>query len=185
MGRLHNDVSQRFTKWANSFREGAVADITTRLATKREDRMAEEKRKETEAMERAAAGASTATALTLSVYIDAETDANYDFIYGEGTSAGWAEQRRKQAEEQRRAMEEYTAWAAAHPEEAAAKRKEEQAARRREHEKRMARRTGPGSRGGSSHATMDWSAWNAGKEAGASIGLDPQAEAPARGGLLR
>src|ERR1700722_8608617 len=109
------DGLTRYGNWAISYRSGIVSAVRRKLTARRNEALAAEQRAR-DAAERAAEGASTSTALSLQVYVDKETDANYDFIYGEG----WSAKRAAEAAERKRQRDEYTKWAAAHPEEAAA-----------------------------------------------------------------
>lgn len=159
--RRANHLSQ----WAMSFRRGAAARVVERLRDRREALLAEE-RERTRAAERAASGASTGTALTISVYVDRETDANLDFIYGEGWSAGEAVKRAKRAAERERQLREATEWAAANPEEAAAKEREREKA---------AEKAGRRYRGGrASRDGTDYGAYYTGYDAAEGIGIDEQ-----------
>jgi hypothetical protein len=160
--------SQLFSNWAVSYRRGMAARIVEKISLRRKQKLSEERRKEKEAFDRArdAGQASTATALTLSTYIDKETDANYDFIYGEGTAAGWAADRAEQARARKEADDAYTAWAVANPEEA-----------KKEAEERRKKARSSRYRGGSSSRdNIDWGAYRAGSEAAATVSIDPQTE---------
>ena len=166
-----SENSQMRSRWAVSFREGAAESIVSRLEDRRAAAISEERARQRAAAERRAAGAAADTAVTLLTYVDAETDANNDYLYGEGWSARQAAQRAEHAAQRRQALEEAARWAAEHPEEA--KKQEEE---RRKREERNARRRRGGYRGGYAEDKTDWSAWRAGREAGAAVGLDPQAE---------
>jgi hypothetical protein len=184
-GKLHH-----FSNWAQSFRKGATVTLIDKLEEKRQMMLnAEEKRR----MDAAAAGHSTATALTLATYAQSEDDANEDFRMGE---VGYSARRRQELHEWRqqraaeRAAEEeaYTRWAAEHPEEAAA----QAAAERREDEKRekrqaynASRRTGRAWRGGADRDNTDWGAYRAGREAAEEIGIDPQMDTGKRAAIGR
>lgn len=158
------DPSQYFTKWAHSYREGMVARVEGKIYARRKELLSEAKQKEMEAaMKAAKAGMSTgsdSTALTLSTYSDQETDANIDFVYGEGTSARWAANRAERAAEERAKEEDYTKWAAENPEKARAE----------EESKRKERRA----TGGKVSKKVDWGAYNAGYKAGDKVSLDQQ-----------
>jgi hypothetical protein len=148
-------------RFGASFREGMADSIMERLNDKRRKMLNAERRRK----EAAKAGASSGTAITLSTYIDEETDANNDFLYGKGWSADKAKQRAEDAAEKLAAEEAYTLWAAANPEEA--KKREVEAAKRR-------RRSG-----GYSYAQerpKDWGAYRAGEDAGKKVSLDPQVD---------
>jgi hypothetical protein len=162
---------------ATAFREGAAYDIVRRLWDKRSDQIAEEKRKmaENDARMKAAASAapSSSTTLTIAAFSKSERDANIDEVYGEGTSAKWAAQSAQRAAAARAAEEAYTQWAAANPEEARKQREEEEKAAK----KRRARRTSAGS---DRYRNIDSGAFWAGRDRGATVGLDPQTTHAAR-----
>lgn len=152
-----------FSRWAVSFREGAAEDIMRRVWDRNRELRAESE-KRAEAARRAATdaqteGQSSATALTLQVYIDQETDANIDFVYGEGTAAQWAAEEAEKARLEQMSEAEYTKWAAANPEEARERAASEKAA---------------GRGGGGRVRERDWGAFYAGQEAGSKISIDPQ-----------
>ena len=159
-----------FSRWAVSFREGAAASVIEKVYERRRHLLNEETRKRHEAEKRAREagrdGVSTATALTLHTYIDQETDANMDFLYGEGWSAKQALARAERARKKKEADDAYTAWALANPEEAA----KEEAKRKEEERKRSNRR----SRSFSSCKQYDASAYYSGVDAGKKISLDQQ-----------
>jgi hypothetical protein len=169
-----NQTNMLFSRWAVSYREGAAHNIIQRIYKRRRELLKEEERKrrdaEAAAVAATRAGVSTATALTLSTYIDKETDANMDFIYGEGWSAEQAAERARRAKAEAEAEAEYAAWAAANPEEA---RREEEKARKREEaeEKRRARR-GSGDSGKQYDAGAFW----AGNDAAKKVSLDQQVD---------
>ena len=168
-----------FSRWAVSFREGAAANIQERIWKRRADVIAEDLRKKLEAEERARAagrdGVSTATALTISTYIDQETDANMDFLYGEGWSAKQALERAERARKAKEADDTYTAWAKANPEEAA----KEEAKRQKESRARSTRRSSF-----SSGKQIDSSAYYSGYDAGKQISLDQQVNDPKPAGRI-
>lgn len=171
--RLNGQNNMLFSRWAVSYREGAAANIMERIWDRRRHLMDEEKRKQqaAEAAARAAGrdGVSTATALTIATYSTQEDDANYDFIYGEGTSARWAADRAERARKAKEAEDAYTAWAQANPKEAA----KEEAKRKRDEERAARRRSG--SSGGKE---QDLSAFYAGYDAGKKVSLEPQVNDP-------
>lgn len=169
MERLDNDNTQRFSRWAVSYRKGAAARIIEKVQDRRdqlEEEEAERKRKAEHAAARA--GVSTATTLTIADVRKSEREANMDFIYGEGWSAKQAEARRKAAEEAAAAEKAYAEWAAANPEEA---RKEEEKQRKAD-EAYWARRRG--GRRASPKSDIDSSAYWAGYDAAEKVGIDPQ-----------
>lgn len=164
---------------AVSFREGVAATVAHKLWERRQDQVAQERAAAEEAEAKAAAAAqgpvSSATALTISSVRQSESDANYDVIYGEGWSARQRADAAARAAARKAADEAYTLWAADNPEEAAAEEKK----RRAEEKTRQRRRYsgGAGSRGGRTRDdNMDYGAYEAGRAAGKSVGLEPQAE---------
>lgn len=160
-----------FSRWAVSFREGAAASVIEKVYERRREFLNEETRKkhevEKKAREAGREGVSTATALTLHTYIDQETDANMDFLYGEGWSAKQALERAERARKAKEADDAYTAWALANPEEAA----KEEAKRQKESRSRSSRRTRSFSSGGKQY---DADAYYTGVDAGKNISLDLQ-----------
>lgn len=160
------------TRWATSFRRGAADAIVSRIEERRRVVLSEARTRERAAAAAGTAGVAQDTAVALLRYVDAETDANNDYLYGAGWSAARASERAERAAAARLAAEEHARWAAANPEEAA-----RQAARDREEQRRRDRRRslggGRGSRGGDDGT--DWSAFSAGARASQVIGLDPQA----------
>lgn len=171
------EPSQFFTRRANSFREGLAETVIGKIYDRRRHLLAEDKKKERDAkraaekMERE--GVSTATGLTLR---KSEEDANIDFLYGEGTSAKWAQQQADAAAEAEREEAEYTAWAKAHPEEAAKKEEE----RRKER-----RRGGFGRASYRDSKARDYGAYYEGQDKGKGISIDQQAEQRKTAGLLK
>lgn len=164
---------------AVNFREGVAESVCDRLWERRRDQLAEERRKERAAEALRTAGAtgevSSSTAVTISSVRQTEHDANMDVLYGEGWSARQRAAAAERAQKRKEAEEAYTRWAAEHPEEAAAEEK-----KRREEERKSSRRRwsgGPGSRGGRTREDYrDEGAFAAGREAGKTVGLDPQTE---------
>jgi Protein of unknown function (DUF2786) len=166
--------SQAFSRSAMSFREGMVARLVERISERYWTRVREEQARQ------AAPGGDTSRALTLLTYIDAETDANNDFIYGAGWSARMRASRAKWEAEARQEREDHERWARENPEEAA--RQEEE---KRKEARKWAKR-GAGSRGGTSHLKrVDHSAYYAGRDAGDTVSLDPQLDAETRRRLGR
>jgi hypothetical protein len=158
---------------ATSYREGIADTVASKLWARRNDQIAEERRKQAEEEKRfREAGLSDSTALTIASVRQSEEDANNDFLYGEGWSAKQRAQRAERARLAKEAEEEYTRWAAEHPEEA---RKQEEE-RRKEEKKNANRRTGRGSRGGRVDRDYDSTAYWAGRDKGEEVGIDPQAE---------
>ena len=162
--------SQMRSRWAVSYREGIAESIARKLWDRREAILADEEREAEAARRRAeeaaTKGMSTATGVSLASLAKTEREGNIDFIYGEGTSARWAAQRAEEA--RRRAEHEayMTQLAASDP-----KKYAKLAAEQEKAERRM---FGRGSRGGGGKE-RDWSAFSAGRAAGASVSIDPQA----------
>ncbi|HLY75797.1 MAG TPA: DUF2786 domain-containing protein [Planctomycetota bacterium] len=165
--RLGGDNTQLFSRWAMSYREGAVARLVEKIGERQRAQLAEERAKE----KLKTVGEGMGQALVLSHYINAEYDANIDFVYGEGTSARWASERAEKAAERKRAEAEYTAWAAAHPEEA----------KKREEAMRKERRSR--SRGGPAPKEIDYNAYRHGQNAAEDISLDQQVDRGSKKGL--
>lgn len=184
--RIKGQNNLRFSRFAVSYREGAVSNIIERIYEKRKEMLREEARKEAEALKRAEEagrkGVSTETAVTIASLTQSERDANVDFMMGEpGYSARQRAERAAQAAAAKAAQEEYTRWAAAHPEEAAA----EEKMRREEAEKTAKRRRGRARiNSGSSSKEYDINAYYAGRDAGEKIGLDPQTGGTKTAGAL-
>lgn len=174
-GRVEGLSGALRSKRAMSFRRGVAREIETKLWDRRQDQIAEERKKKLaeDALRAntAGAGASTSTALTISSVRQTERDANMDFLYGEGWSAQQRQAREDRARAEREAEAEYTAWAAANPEEAA----KEEAKRRKEERRRSQRQSNRPYREPKGR-DEDWGAFNAGRSAGREVGLDPQAQ---------
>lgn len=83
---LNGDHKQLFSRWAISFRRGAIGRLRQKLYIRYNERLNEERAKQ----RAASAGPSSSTAVALADYVRSEYDANVDFVYGEGTSARWA-----------------------------------------------------------------------------------------------
>lgn len=174
--RIRADESTMQSRWAFSFREGVAMTVVEKLEERRAVVLDEEEKAERDAARAAAAGASSSTALTVAAFTRTEKEANLDFIHGEGYSARRAAQRAKQAKHQAEEEEAYAKWAAANPEEVRRQRDEE-----RKREERNAKRRKGRWWGGEGEDKTDWGAYRAGREAGASIGIDQQAEHGAAG----
>lgn len=165
---VQGSQAQFFSNWAVSFRKGMADRIVRRVYERRDQRLSEEAAAK-EAAAAAAGPQSTSRALSLSVYIDEETDANMDFLHGEGYSAKRAARQAQRAEERRLEEERYTKWAAENPEEA------RRLAEEQEKEAAAWKPSGRGSRGGGGRRdNTDWGAYRAGSDAGASVSIDPQ-----------
>lgn len=175
-GTLKNKHHAFFSSWAVSFREGVADRIIEKIEDRREKVLKAERKRERELNKKMASGASSSSALTIQVYKDKETDANLDFIHGEGYSAKQAKMKAEIAAELASDEREYAEWAKANPGEA----------RKNAEERRWWRNKGYtyGSRGGASSSrnrNRDWSAYRAGREAGEGVGIDPQAEGSKQG----
>lgn len=179
-----------YSSWAVAFREGIADSVMQKVRQRRYDRDKEEKIKADEAAEKAArAGISVATALTIAGVKEAEKIANYDFLHGAGAWARrvareeenekrWAEIRAEEAREEAAAEAAHAAWAKANPEEAAKRaEKERKAARKKEERQRW---SGGGFRSYAGptkeEQRKESSAYWAGRDAGKSVSIDPQAE---------
>lgn len=168
--RIGSQNNLRFTRWAVSFREGAAEDIMRRVwdryhkLKRAKDAEAEKARRA--AVDAQAAGFSGGTALTLSVYVDQETDGNIDFAFGEGTAAALAAEKQKNARLAAMSEAEYTRWAADNPEEAREYERERRREERGERDKRANKR--------------DWGAFSAGMKAGKKVSIDQQVAKDAR-----
>lgn len=156
------------SNYAYSFRYGCAMAVVEKVQDQREEYLKEERDRQ-RAAAKAASGASDGTSLSLSVYIDKETDANNDFIHGEGWSAERAKERQEEAAEAKREQEAYAKWAKANPEEAKAQAEEREAEQKKY-------RSRSRYRGGSSTDNIDYGAFYAGKKAGASISIHQQAK---------
>lgn len=171
-----SDVNaQRFSNWAVSFKKGATRRVVEQLEDRRrllEKNEARRRREEQARAERA--GVSTATALTLADVRQAEFEANYDFIYGEGEWAKLQAERAEQARIDREEEERYTAWAKANPEEARAQEEAERKKRRQSYR---------GGRGRQDN--VDSGAFWSGYDKAADISLEQQVDKNKVRGLLK
>lgn len=164
------EETHRVSRWAVSFREGAVMTVAEKLEERRAVVLDEEEKREREAARMAEAGASTSTALTIAGFAKTEKEANLDFIHGEGYSARRAAERAKRAAQAAEEEAAYTAWAAANPEEVRLQREEDE----KREKKNASRRRGRAYSGGADKT--DWGAYRTGREAGRKIGLDAQVD---------
>lgn len=175
-----------YSKWAMSFREGAVANLVERIQEER-DRAEEERAKKAKAEKTRAAhpsaAPSTSTALTLTDYTKSEEIGNYDARYGEGAwarklanDAKWMAEYKAESErynlDLRMDKEGMECLEIFHPK-LFAKIKE---AERREHEKNEARweRESRRSRSGPREKSVDYRAYEAGRERANEISLNQQ-----------
>lgn len=177
MERLHargEDNRQMFSRWAMSYRKGLVYRICEKLAERYKLKLDEEAR---EAAERAKnAPHSTATALTLTSYVESEKDANLDFVNGEGFSARRREREARRAKEKAEEDARYAQWAKENPEEA--RKKEEKWEKLAARYQRSAERQ--------LENKLDFGAWNAGYNKGDEVSIDQQmGDKPVAGRLER
>ena len=163
------DQTQLLSQWATSFREGAAQNIIERV----QEQQALDERKRRAAQAKAAreaearnGKASTATGLTLMDVKKSEYAANYDFIYGEGAWERQETYAREAAAARKAHREKMARLAKEDPEAYRALEKEAMKGRRRSYGRSERERP------------KDWSAYNAGHEAGKSISLHRQADAP-------
>jgi hypothetical protein len=173
--------NQRWMAEAVAYREGISDVVVERLNAKRYDMEREEAIKRKEAAKRS--GVSTANALTIAGFSEAEKAANDDFLHGEGYTAKRAAREAEWARQRKEAEALYTAWAAANPEEA----RKEAEERRKQARKHVYRGGGQGSRGGMTgrERRQDSSEYWSGRKVGESLSIDQQvsdrpASAPAR-----
>jgi hypothetical protein len=163
-----------FCKSAISYRDGMSNRICQKLMLRREEVLAEEKKRKEEAERNRPAG--SGRELVLMDVIDAENDANDDHLYGEGYSARRrADRARAEAEYQAR-LEAEAKWRRENPEAAAAKDKAEKDAYERllkDEAKKAARRKGV-SRMRDTSYKGDRNAYWAGHAKGADVGIDRQ-----------
>lgn len=104
------DNTMLYSKWAMSFREGAVANLVDRIRDARDKAEAEREKKAKAERTRAAhpgAAPSTGTALTLTDYTESERIGNYDARYGEGA---WARRIATDAQLDKEIAEENRLW---------------------------------------------------------------------------
>lgn len=160
--------SQRFTREATAFREGAADHVVMRLDERRRKIISEERAK----ADKARASTSTHLALTIASHSEAEADANMDHMMGDGYSARQRAERQQRATARKAAEDAYTAWAAAHP--AEAKKQADDAERRDRRSSRSYRSAGPTAREQRAWTTTYAQGW----DTGAHIGIDPQAPNP-------
>lgn len=153
--------SERLSRSAMSWKEGCAARVGERLADRRYKQEREQELAARKAQAEAAAAGTTATGLTLVKVKANEADANWEFAngYPEGTLAKWhAEPSRPIVtikEEREPTEEEKRAWE-----------KQRERWRKQDERDRKARER--------EWARKDHAAYNAGREAGDNIGLDPQ-----------
>lgn len=170
MERLHGDNSQGLSKWAISFREGITARVVEKLQDRRRQALREEEERVRAARKMAMEGASTETGLTLATLTKRESEANADFVFGEGWSAKKAAERANRAAWRKMSEDQRTQMAADNPEEA-----RRQAERDRDEERAAKRPYRGGWGGGSTERVKDMGAFRAGYEAGERVSIDQQA----------
>lgn len=196
--RLGVDAHKQFySSWAVAFREGIADRVMEKVEGRRREIVdAEAAATAKAAREAAKSGISLSRAITVASVSEAEKDANYDFLHGEGASArkkardekwskDWHARQARQAAADAAAEKEAAEWAAAHPEEAAAAAKKE-AARERAKDKARERREMSGGyryRFRTTKADMrrESGAYSDGYETGASVSIDPQMDGGAKG----
>jgi len=157
--------SQFFSSWAVAFREG-IADRAIEKIQERRHAHLRKVHKQRAAADKAASGASTATTVALSHYIDAEADANIDFMWGKGTAAEWAAERAKEAAEAEALEREMVQLAKDNPKEYL---------RREEERRKNERRRSSGTRSERTRF-INGAGYHSGREAGESVGIDPQVD---------
>ncbi len=168
MDTYNYDGKMLYSRWAMSFREGAVANIIGRIEEERERAEKERELKAKEEKTRAAhpsAAPSTSTALTLVDYTESEAAANYDARYGEGAHARSLAYRAKLETRWAEEDEAEECLKIFHPDEYA--KVEEANAKYWEREDRKERKA---------RKDKDWSAFRAGEKAGANISLNKQVD---------
>lgn len=158
--------AQFYSSWAVSYRVGIADRVIEKLKERREERLAAEHTAKAAADR---AGTSTSQAVTLSTYVDKETDANIDFLHGEGTAAEWAADRAEIAAERRADEDAYTAWKAENPEDA----RNETKRRKFWTDRGYTFRVGARGKGGS--ATRQGPGYWAGYDDGQAVSIDQQA----------
>lgn len=194
-----------FVREAIAYREGMAARLSERLKARRDDLVAEERRKTEEAKreQQRTNAAPGSTALTILDVISSEADFNNDYLnnWELGTTARnraesearraasmaeWEERRRKQKE-----------WDEAHPEEAAARKAKEaadfkrwvdEAAKKEARRQARANRTPPKPRYRKPTAEeerMGLGSYYEGRAKGNEVGIDTQAEDKSAKGRLR
>ncbi len=188
MDAFNYGTNMIFSKWAFSFREGAVANIIERIQEERERAEKERAKKAKEEAMRAShpgAAPATGTALTLLDYTKSEEIGNYDARWGEGSWARrvarqaeyqseWDKGREKREQEAHYEIEGMKCFEIFHPElfakmkEKAAKEAEKEAERNRKYWEREDRKEYR------EHRKRDHSAYASGKEKAEKISLNQQ-----------
>lgn len=169
--RLGDQPLQKYSTWAVSFREGMVSRVVEKVSERYRERLDAEAMKRAEQAKASHEGRPTdgmGTALALADFVDAESDANMDFLKGEGYSARQKQYRAERARERAEEEARYTRWAAENPD--AARAQEERA------RKAYARRRSSG--GSSETKRVDYHAFYAGYDAADKISIDQQVANP-------
>lgn len=167
------DFSQLFGSWGISYREGAVQRMMEKIEERYRKTVKEQDKKARDAARAAMAGASTATALTISDVAKSEEIANYDFMNGDGA---WAQKLKDEADDALYWKKEYarrTKLAKDNPEAYA----KEEAERRKRYR--------GGGYSGPKERKKDWSAYHAGYDTADKFSIDRQAGSRAPRGLLK
>lgn len=162
--------SQFYSTWAVSYREGIADRVIEKLQERHRRVLKDDEARAKRAAE--AAGASTATALTLAGVAKQEEAANYDFRHGEGA---WARREAARVEHRTTMAREKAEWEA---EWARLQKEEPEEARRIEAEARRARRSYRPSYGRADpRDDRKYSgAYAEGRDAGAKVGIDRQSD---------
>jgi hypothetical protein len=168
-----------------AYREGIADEIRRKIRKRRKQQLDEEQIKTAAAEEAEAekykAGNPTGRGITLSSVKQTESDANYDFIHGDGASAKkramLARARAEEAEARRLEEEAYTKWAAENPKEVA-----RQAAEERRRQKQRDAYIPKGNTRTKADKYDNAEYW-LGREAGASISIDQQVDSGTKGFL--
>lgn len=191
-----NDPKKFFVQDAIAFREGAASRIVDMLKEKRQEDLREQKRQREEAAARNPGGQNQL--VILDDVINAEAEANYDYLHGEGAwarreaekaaSTARYEERLRAAAEAQRVQDE---WDAAHPVEAAARKKAEAEANAKywadwqasQPKSRPSRATGLGRSRQQTDAERRASsgAYYSGRNEGAKVSLDKQVDSNTKG----
>lgn len=180
-----DNLGQLYGGWGITFRQGAAERLCEKIYARRRHLLAEEERRKRDAevkANEAGAPVGASNAVTLAGYTDSETDANYDFLHGEGASARkrakeaeWkkenAKWRAQQAKVKAREEVAYAEWAAANPEEVARLAKEEER-KERKRQYNADRRGGWGRP--EARDKTNYEAFYAGRAAGDAVSLDDQ-----------
>lgn len=197
--RIEESNEQFRGTWATSFREGCADGIISKINARRREMIADEKEKARKAAEAAAEqagheaareGVSTGRAITLANVVAAETEANLDFLYGEGYCAKQAKARADEQQRRAAANAYYAKWREENPVEVAlqdAQNRQWAEEDRKREEKNRRRRMNyvpQGNYRASSGYKGDRSAFYEGQDASAKISIDQQADHRKAAGAL-